>query len=257
MTCMTILDNYFLEVNPIHLRRKQFFGARQKEGKSIIEFHNELLSHMDEADGANIGVNDLISMMPQIGTSDSDLQRELGAIRNTTLKSINNKIEGYEQARKTTASTAFENAASKATPQHRLPAGAQNKSNPRPSYSHGRGERDRRLALHGHSFRCAKEDHLLPQCSYPCDVKCHLCSATGHITPACSRRQNVHSIQQLPHSSSTAASQQLALTYDGNFTADGASSWISSPSAPSASLAASRAGAFYTPANRPTPEMPL
>ena len=53
MTCVRVLDNYFLEVNPIHLRRKQFFDARQKERQSIIEFRDELLSLIDEADGAN------------------------------------------------------------------------------------------------------------------------------------------------------------------------------------------------------------
>ena len=60
MTCMTILDNTFLEINLIHLRRKQFFDARQEEGQSVIEFREELLSLMDEADGANFGVNELI-----------------------------------------------------------------------------------------------------------------------------------------------------------------------------------------------------
>ena len=28
LTCMDILDNTFLEINPIHLCRKQFFDAR-------------------------------------------------------------------------------------------------------------------------------------------------------------------------------------------------------------------------------------
>ena len=55
MTCIHVLDNYFLEVNPVHFRRKQFFDARQKEGQSIIEFRDKLLSLIDEADGANIG----------------------------------------------------------------------------------------------------------------------------------------------------------------------------------------------------------
>ena len=50
-----VLDNYFLEVNPVHLRRKQFLDARQKEGQSIIELRDELLSLIDEADRANIG----------------------------------------------------------------------------------------------------------------------------------------------------------------------------------------------------------
>ena len=185
--------------------------------------------------------------MLQIGASDAVLQRELGAIKNPTLPAFNMKIEGFEQARKTTASTAHGNAASKPSQRH-IPNPNQPENN--------RSSNKRRLALRGRCFRCAKDDHMLPQCSYPSDVKCNLCSATGHITPACSRRQNARVAQQHPHSN-TSTSQQLALTYDGSFPADGASSWISPASAPSTSLAPSQAGAFYTPANMPTPEMPL
>ena len=110
---------------------------------------------MDEGDGANIGVNDLICKMLQIGASDTALQLELGAIKNPALLAFNNKIEGFEQVRKTTASTAFGNAASKAASQRCPPTGGQNKSNPRSSNPHGRGECDRRLALRGRCFRCA------------------------------------------------------------------------------------------------------
>ena len=53
-TCIAILDNTFLETYPIHLRRKQFFDARQKEGQSVLEIRKELLSLIDEADGINI-----------------------------------------------------------------------------------------------------------------------------------------------------------------------------------------------------------
>ena len=87
-----------MESNPIHLRRKQFFDARQKEGKTIIEFREELLSLIEEADRDNIGVNDLICMILQIGASDPSLRRELGSIKNPTLITFNDKIEGYEQA---------------------------------------------------------------------------------------------------------------------------------------------------------------
>ena len=78
LTCMSILDQTFLEVYPIHIHRKHFFDARQKEGQSAIEFREELLSLLEEADGANITCNDLICLMLQIGLSDSNLQRELG-----------------------------------------------------------------------------------------------------------------------------------------------------------------------------------
>ena len=88
-TCEAILDNTFPEVYPIHVRRKHFFDARQKEGQSAIKFREELLSLLEEADGVNIGCDDLICMMLQIGLSDTSLQRQLGAGRNPTLATFN------------------------------------------------------------------------------------------------------------------------------------------------------------------------
>ena len=100
-TCIVILDQVFLEAYPIHFRRKLFFDARQKEGQSALEFREELLSLLEEADGANIGCDDLICMMLQIGLSDGQLRRDLGGIREPTLKSFSEKIECFEQAKKT------------------------------------------------------------------------------------------------------------------------------------------------------------
>ena len=71
----------------------------------MIEFREERLSLIEEADGDNIGVNDLICMMLQIGSGITE--RELGSIKNPTLIAFNDKIEGYEQARKTVSSSAF------------------------------------------------------------------------------------------------------------------------------------------------------
>ena len=95
-------------------------------------------------------------MMLQIGASDTTLQRELGAIKNPTLPAFNMKIEGFVKARKTTASTAHGNAASKPSSQRRNSEPAQPKNNCS-SNNQGRGERDRHLALRGCGFRCAKE----------------------------------------------------------------------------------------------------
>ena len=113
--CIGILDSTFLESNPIHFRCKQFFDARQREGQTVIEFREELLSLIEEADGDNIEVNDLICIILQIGVSDPALQHELGSIKNPTLPSFNDKIEGYEQARKTVSSPVFGLAAKSAT----------------------------------------------------------------------------------------------------------------------------------------------
>ena len=78
--CIKILDSAY----PLHVRRKQFFEARQKEDQSPLEFREKLLSLIDEADGTNITVNDLICMMLQIGLNNQGLQRELGSIREPT-----------------------------------------------------------------------------------------------------------------------------------------------------------------------------
>ena len=103
---MSILDQTFLEMYPIHTRRKHFFDARQKKRQSAVEFREELLSLLEEADGANITCNDLMCMMLQIGLTDNNLQRELGGIRNPTLDAFSEKIEGYEQAKRTMATNA-------------------------------------------------------------------------------------------------------------------------------------------------------
>ena len=198
-TCIAILDNVFLESYPIHVCRKLFFDARQKDGQSALEFREELLSLLEEADGANIGCDDLICMLLQIGLSDGQLRRELGAIRNPTMASFSEKIEGFEQARRTEPDSAYGNAVSKASP-NRRPSTQGGRSSARGNVSRNWGERDRRITLRGKCFRCAKADHMMPSCSYHESVKCNLCGATGHITPACSRRQVAHSAQQIPTS---------------------------------------------------------
>ena len=167
-------------------------------------------------------------MMLQIGLSDGHLRRELGAIRNPTMASFSEKIEGFEQARRTEPDSAYGNSASRATPTRR-PSTQGGQPSTRSNISRGRGERDRRLALHGKCFRCAKADHMIPSCPYPESVKCNLCGAVGHITPACGRRQVAQSAQHIPASpsstpTSSSSSQQLAIAYDGgsNFPTDGA-----------------------------------
>ena len=111
-------------------------------------------------------------MMLQIGASDPALRRELGAIRNPTLNNFNEKIEGFEQARKTEMSSAHGLAAKGSTP--RRQGSQQNRNTPKANPNKvGNSERSRRAALRGRYFRCSKEDHLLPQCSYPSSVKCN------------------------------------------------------------------------------------
>ena len=200
-------------------------------------------------------------MMLQIGASDPALRRELGSIKNPPLLSFNDKIEGFEQARKTESSSAYGLAAKSSPKRSQNPptsSNAQRIAQPRAGV-----EQSECLALRGKCFRCAREDHMLPQCSYPVTVKCNTCNGSCHILPACGKRQaaNVANTQVAAASaSSLVPSHQLAIGYDGpahsslpaNIShADGASSNWGSQST------SSRAGLFYTPSSRPTPEMPL
>ena len=122
-------------------------------------------------------------MMLQIGVSNPALQRELGSIKNPTLPAFNDKFEGYEQARKTVLSSAF-GLAAKSVPR-RNQASSTPKSAQRSTPSRGNGERSRH-------FRCACDAHMLPQCTYPASVKCNTCNGTGHISPACGKRQTAN-----------------------------------------------------------------
>ena len=270
VTCIAILDQTFLEKYPIHTRRKHFFNARQREGQSALEFREELLSLLEEADGANISCNDLICMMLQIGLSDTNLQRELGSIRNPTLDAFTEKIEGFEQAKLTMATNAHGLAASRGnTNGGRRPNVSSGKNTSKLQNNRNRAERDRRLALRGKCFRCARADHMVPQCTYPETVKCNLCGAMGHVTPACGRRQSAQVVQhqQMPSNNSHASippsnlsPHQLAIAYDGDSQISqdtSPSNWPLPSSASSSVSSNNRAGAFYSPANMPTPEMPL
>ena len=181
ITCISILDSTFLESNPI--RRQQFFNARQCEGQTVIEFREELFSLIEEAGRDNIGVNNLICMMLQIGVSNPALQRELGSIKNPTLPAFSDKLEGYEQARKTVAQSAFGLAATKGNQPSLPPSSGPSNSPQRSTPARGHGEWDRHLALRGKCFRCAQFDHMLPRCSYPASVKCNTCANVGlHAT---------------------------------------------------------------------------
>ena len=78
-------------------------------------------------------------MMLQIGLSDQGLQREFGSIREPTLQSFTEKIEGYDQGLKSTGTSVFANAATKgATPRRSAP---QNSCNTPSNRNRGRGER--------------------------------------------------------------------------------------------------------------------
>ena len=206
--------------------------------------------------GININVNDLICMMLQIGLSDQGLQRELGSIREPSLQSFTEKIEEYEQGLKSTGTSVFANAATKgATPRRSAP---QNTLNTPSDPTRGRGERSRRIALCGKCFRWVKGDHIIPNCTYPDTVKCNTCGSQGHIAPACSRRQSAQATSSSP-STAPSTSSQLAIAYDGgsNFSADGGSAWQLPSSSASSVSTPNRAGAFYLPSHRSTPEMPL
>ena len=132
-----------------------------------------------------------------------------------------------------------------ATPRHSAPQNLRNTpSNPNQSM----GERSRRIALRVRCFRCAKGDHMIPNCTYPETVKCNTCGSQGHIAPACSRRQNAQATSSSSPSTAPSASSQLAIAYDGgsNFSADGGSAWQLPSSFASSVSAPNRAAQAYT-----------
>ena len=91
--------------------------------------------------------------MLQIGLTNTDLQRELGGIRYPTLDAFSEKIEGYEQAKRTMATNAHGLAVSHGNASAgRRSTSASNKNPNKPQSNRSRIERDRRLALRGKFF---------------------------------------------------------------------------------------------------------
>ena len=187
-------------------------------------------------------------------------------MRNPTLDAFKKKIQGFEQARRTVSVNAYGNAVSRSNNNSgRKNANQSGRSAIKNPANRSKGEHDRRLALRGKCFRCARPDHMIPQCTYPETVKCNLCGAVGHVTPACSRRLSAQMAQhhQIPQQSSPSSipnSQQLAIAYDGDshLSHNGsASAWPLPSSASSVTSSNTRTGTFYTPSNLPTPGMPF
>ena len=104
---------------------------------------------------------------------------------------------------------------------------------------------------------------LRTRCTYPATVKCNTCNGSGHISPSCGKRQSANDAQ-LPAASSPSLlpSTQLAIGYDGPSYSSSASSSAVPPADGAASAWGTqsislRAGIFYAPSSRPTPEIPL
>ena len=92
-------------------------------------------------------------------------------IRNPTLDAFTDKIEGSEQAKRTMATNAHGLAVSRGNANSgRRPNSAFNKNASKPQSNRNRVERDRRLALRGKCFHCARGPHD-PAMHLPRDCK--------------------------------------------------------------------------------------
>ena len=152
---------------------------------------------------------------------------------------------------------AFGNAATQgATPrrpanQGNCPAGS--------NISCGRGERSRHVALREKCFRCAKSDHMIPQCSYPKTVKCNT-----HKSYYTSLRMSAKCSARLACTASffhLSCSTFNAISYRLRWWLFFLRRWIFRLSPASfcilLRLRFHARWSFYTPTNQPTPEMLL
>ena len=127
------------------------------------------------------------------------------------------KIEGFEQARRTLSSSAYGNAVSRTgNPSNRRNSGQSCRSANKNPPVRGKGKGTDASLCEAN----VSGVHMIPVCLYPESVKCKLCGAVGHVTPACGRRKIAqmaqhHQILQSSSPSSSQAAQQLAIAYEG------------------------------------------
>jgi len=231
VTCMSLLGSYFQAKYPILLRRKQFFSYTQQAGQSERDYIEELHSRADEADLANMNMEDMLCLMYVSGLTDSRLRERMSEVEQPTLAVFNNLVDLHMHAK----ATAGTEARALATGGRQGKQGNQQKERKKKEISEK--EKMRRKAMKGKCFRCGNGTHMIPECKQKSDVKCNKCGDVGHMASAC---MTTAAAQVTTHPEQSAVAQDYPPL----------------PALPALSYE-DQAHVRHTQFNQQTPEMPL
>lgn len=231
-TCTSILNTYFEQRYPALVKRKLFFAARQKDGQTEEDYCEELRSLADEADIANMTLEDSLCLMYITGLRDVELVKRLGEIEDPTIRQMDAIIRAHANSKATTAAT------SRATKANQGKKSGQPGGTPMSDW-----EKKRRAGIEGKCYRCGSNTHRQPACTLDKKTKCTTCKRTGHVASVCGKP-------------ATRATQ--AETSQPNTQQDDGHSWPAleyNPDTAAGAVALTNAARAYV--SEPTPAMPL
>ena len=183
---LDLLDEIFLQMNPIHIRRVNFFSSKQDKHQKYSDFLAILDQRARAADLETLDSTKLFVHVALAGCRDNTLREKiLTRQEEPTMAMINNITALYESEKAT--QKAFDGgqpSANNARGRSKQRGRSQSKSR-----SKSRASSVKRPT--GVCWRCGDENHLKPNCPKdPKSVTCKNCQRWGHVEKVCKNKKN-------------------------------------------------------------------
>ena len=208
--CLAILEDMVERENPVFIRRNDFFTMKQASGQKFTDFLTLLKEKADDSELTGIETAELLMHRMITACTDPQLLDKFTSELNPTYQVLENIAIKFEQGqilRKVTETGSGNNAISSLqaigqSGRNKF-TGTNQKSTPGPQnrnrVTRNRSLLDRpgidkarydRLAKASLCFKCAKPNHISPDCkTVSATTRCNRCMLLGHIEAACLRTE--------------------------------------------------------------------
>ena len=175
LSCIKVLEDYFLLTYPLVARRFDFFSHKQAQGESFMDYAAKMCAKAEEVDITNLGKDDLIAYLLIAGTSNKKLKCKFLTLKEATLKNLRQEAHAFESTQNNLSSMG-EN-----TTKAQQIKGFKPKFNPKSKQGPYQGQNSEKCS------HCGKTNHKSSDC-YKKDVKCKHCSKF-HLDYMCKQHQ--------------------------------------------------------------------
>ena len=156
---MDILVRRFEVAYPIHLRRLDFFRYKQCQGQGFMDYYAKMRAMGDEADLADLDVDDLYCFNLISGCTDKKLKEKLMRVEKPTLEKVLHEADRYEMTQKS--------------------LGGYN--SPKDHGNQARAYKVTEERTNGKCTRCFGKKHKNPSDCPAKGKKCHYCDKRDHF----------------------------------------------------------------------------
>ena len=195
-----ILDQYFRNKYPMHIRRAEFFSYKAPDASTSSSYFITMLQKIKNADLLRTPVHDILTSFLATNCPDSVLRLELLRSDYLSLNTIVEKAQSYEQAKCVVEKPKDEEVfiannnnrrqtqyqANKRVNYFNNTTPGQRFQQNRPTFSPqtGRGENQQQFRCMG----CNSTAHIRSQCPHA-EKTCNFCKIKGHLEHVCRKKQ--------------------------------------------------------------------